>query len=68
MPYLTPDDPPASYVTITVEIPDDVIWYSLFFGALTELLNVLNFEQFGDLTPLETTQIWEDIIEAITIA
>ena len=64
MAYLTPDTPPTEYVSITLEIPDDTFWLALFFGALTELENTSNFEEFGDLTPEETALIWQDIIEA----
>lgn len=67
MPYLTPDDPPVAFVTITLEVPDDPGWLALFFGAITELHEAENFEQFGTLTPDETSQIWQDIIEAIVV-
>lgn len=67
MPYLTPDTPPAPFVTITIEVPDNPNWLALFFGALTELHEPDNFEEFGNLTPDETSDIWQDIIEAAVV-
>lgn len=37
-------------------IPDDEQWLALVSGALSELTNAYNFEQFGTATPVETAE------------
>ena len=67
MPYLTPDDPPPTNFQVSVDIPDHPNWLAVFFGALSELSNPENWEQFGDLTPDEISQIWDDIIQSVVV-
>lgn len=66
MPYLTPDSPPETTITVSVEIPESDDWRAILFGALAVLLFADNFEEFGDLTPQETADIWAGIFDNIT--
>lgn len=62
MPYLTPNSAPAnSFVCRRVFIPNNLDFLMLVNGALSELCFEYNFEQFGDLTPDETAQIFRDM-------
>lgn len=54
MPYLTPNAPPDQTVCRVIKIPADAAWLSIVDGALSELMKVYRFEQFGDYTPEQT--------------
>lgn len=56
MPYLTPNVMPSGTHCRTVLIPDDLDWLIIVNGALSELCNADNFEQFGSVTPDETAE------------
>jgi len=53
MPYLTLDEIPEGRLCRPLFIPDDPLWLALFGGALTELEQPYNYQQFGTLTPQE---------------
>ena len=62
--WLTPDNLPASR---TVEraffLPADPVILALVGGALTELINPDNWEQYGTATPEDTAEYFQAIIE-----
>lgn len=52
--WLTPNTAPTDYVCRRVFIPNDVDWIAIVCGALIELTNPNNFEQFGSAAPAQT--------------
>jgi len=62
MPYLTPQELPASDDCRSLSIPADSEWLALFGGALTELEKPYNWEFSGGLTIDETVQKMREII------
>lgn len=56
MPYLTPNIMPSGTFCRTVLIPDDLDWLLIVNGALSELCDPVNFEQFGSVTPDEAAE------------
>ena len=61
MPYLTPDTPADNYVCRGFRIPQELSQY--FTGAIRELLNLWNWEEFGTLTPEETVALFQIVID-----
>lgn len=54
MGFPTPNSVPDTTTCRTIQIPDDPLWFAIVNGALSELLDIRNFEQYGTLTPQET--------------
>jgi len=63
VPYLTPDTAPADTVCWTLVIPNAIDWLALVSGALLELGEAYNWEQFGTETPIVTAQIFRDMLD-----
>lgn len=61
MPYLTPNSLPSGTICRTVLIPDDLDWLLIVNGALSELCNADNFEQFGSVTPEEAAERFQQM-------
>lgn len=62
MPYLTPEPPPPNlFVVRRLRIPQQIDFLGLINGALNEMCNHWNYEQYGTLTPVETAEIMLDI-------
>lgn len=58
--WLTPEESSPSGMRLRrLFIPDDPEYLALVSGALSELLNVNNYEQFGAATPEEVVQIFQ---------
>lgn len=62
--FLTPDAPPDEFVCRVLRIPKDTRWLGLVSGALRVLEMQSVWEQYGDLTPEETAQIFKGIFQA----
>lgn len=62
MPWLTPDSIPESDTCRSLFIPADSVWLALVSGALTELAQSYNWQQFGALTVDETVAKMQEII------
>jgi len=62
--WLTPDSIPEDDDCRPLSIPADGYWLALFGGALTELTQKWNWQQFGALTVDETVAKMQQIIDA----
>jgi len=63
MPWLTPDEIPEDDVCRPLLIPASSVWLALVSGALTELTQKYNWQQFGALTVDETVAKMQEIID-----
>jgi len=63
MPWLTPDSIPEDDDCRPLSIPADSVWLALVSGALTELTQSYNWQQFGALTVQETVDKMQEILE-----
>jgi hypothetical protein len=67
MPYLTPDETSDTYAPFIVYMPVDETGIpifgalAIFKGALLELTESSNYEQFGTLTPDEIAAIFQTV-------
>lgn len=61
--FLTPDEPPDALLCRAFSLPNEARWLGTFIGALLDLTDEANWEQYGDLTPEEAAQAYADIIE-----
>jgi microcystin-dependent protein len=62
MPYLTPDAPaPGEHRFRTLRIPDTPEIMALVSGALSSLIFESNWQQFGNMTPEETAQMFKQM-------
>lgn len=57
MPWLTGDDNP-SLTSWVVFIPDSVTHQAAFLGALLDLADPENWEQYGTQTPEQEAKLW----------
>lgn len=64
MPYLTPDEIPEEGVCRPLLIPDDTAWLALVSGALTELTQPYNWEQFGAVTVEQAVERMQAMVDA----
>lgn len=64
MPWLTPDSIPEDDTCRPLSIPSDSIWLALVSGALTELTQKYNWQQFGSLTVDETVAKMQEIVDS----
>jgi len=64
MPWLTPDSIPEDDTCRPLSIPADSAWLALVSGALTELVQPYNWQQFGALTVQETIDRMQLILES----
>jgi len=56
MPYLTPDEIPATFLCRRLRIPDNQEIIGAVTGALNELCRARNWEEFGDISVNDITQ------------
>jgi len=69
MPYLTPDDAPASFAQFVIWLPVDaggvplVEFEAILAGALLTLTWSYNFEEFGSLTPAQTAAVFGSLYD-----
>lgn len=61
--WLTPDTPGAGFICRVLRIPNSVQCQAIVNGALDDLQNSWNFEQYGDLTPEQTAALFEAMYE-----
>lgn len=61
MGFPTPDSVPGTTLCRTIQIPDDPLWLAIVNGALSELLDLRNYEPYGLLTPEETALAFADM-------
>lgn len=65
--FLTPNTPPSGGVFyMHLRLPFSVEFRQLLKGALFELTQEQNWEQFGDMTPDEAAEYWSTIVATIT--
>ena len=64
MPYLTGDDTGAVVDCRTLGVPDDLYFRMALRGALLELTNPENWEQFGDQTPEQYAALADNMVMA----
>lgn len=64
MPYLTPDSIPANFQCGALQIPDNVLIIAAVSGALYDLTQEKNWEQFGAITPAEMAAAMSVMYEA----
>lgn len=61
--WLTPSSPiPAGYYCARVRVPNDTPWRSALNGALQELVEFWNWQEFGNLPPDVTVDILKPLI------
>lgn len=63
MPYLTPDTNPVDTICRVLFIPNDPDFIAIVNGALLTLTVPYNFEKYGALTPEQTAQRFEDMVD-----
>lgn len=61
--YLTPDAPASGFVCRTLRIPNGEEFLAAVNGALLELCNHWNWEQFGALSPVDTAALFFTMYE-----
>lgn len=66
--YLTPDDLPVEVLCLTLTIPYNHIFIAAFLGALYDLIDEANWQQFGSVTPAEAAAAALDVIDQATDA
>lgn len=66
MPYLTPDTIPLDRKCRRIRIPNDINILGAVTGALHELCQARNWEQFGDVTPDEISQAMLEMLSDLT--
>lgn len=68
MPYLTPNAAPDTMLVRRVRIPASPDWLGIFNGAIAQATLYWNFEQSGDVSPLDTAaaflRIYEDYLDS----
>lgn len=64
MGFPTPNSVPSDTICRTIQIPDDPLWLAIVNGALSELLDLRNYEPYGTLTPEETALAFADMFYA----
>lgn len=64
MPYLTPDEIPEDDACRPLFIPDSTAWLAIVSGALTELTQPYNWEEFGTLTVEQCVERMQEMIDA----
>ena len=63
MPWLTPDDIPAATRSRVLLIPDDRLILMAVNGALLDLANPDNWEQYGAVSPVDMAYAMLQMIE-----
>jgi microcystin-dependent protein len=61
--WLTPNTPSSGYVCFTLRIPNSEEFKAIVNGALLPLLSPYNFEQEGDLSPLDTAELFQQMYD-----
>ncbi len=59
--YLTPDNVPDERLCRSFSIPNDTAWLGTFMGALAPLLLEQAWRPYGELTPQECADEWQNI-------
>lgn len=68
MPWLTPNNAPDDFMPFIIYLPvdssDDIMveHAGILLGALLDLLNPSNFQQYGSQTPEDTAQVFDTVI------
>lgn len=63
MGFPTPNSVPLTTTCRTIQIPDDPLWFAIVNGALSELMDIRNYEPYGTLTPEETANAYADMFQ-----
>lgn len=61
--WLTPDTAPADNTCRVLFIPDDVGWLAIVAGAILELTNPYNFEDFGTASAQDTADKFQNMFD-----
>lgn len=61
--WLTPDVPPADTICRVLVLPADFDWLAIVSGAIVELTNPNNFEEFGTSTPEDTATVFTEMFD-----
>jgi microcystin-dependent protein len=56
--WLTPDLPPTEDICRVLVLPSDANWLAVLSGAIIELTNPANFEQFGSASPEDCATVF----------
>jgi len=64
MPYITGEDPGTDTTCRELNIPDDLYFIAAVSGALLELTNPANWEQFGSASPADYAALAETMLAA----
>jgi microcystin-dependent protein len=64
--WLTPDTPSTGYICRRLLIPHGIDFLAIVTGCLLQLTYPYYFEKFGDLTPVETSDLFRDMLEKFT--
>lgn len=60
--YLTPDIAPDASHCRTFQLPDDTLWLANFMGAIWDLADPQNWQKYGELSPEEAAESYQNII------
>jgi len=61
--WLTPDAPASGYICRLLRIPNSVECAAIVNGALDDLQNPGNFEEYGTLTPQQTADLFAQMFD-----
>jgi microcystin-dependent protein len=61
--WLTPNTPSSGYACFTLRIPNSEEFKAIVNGALLPLLSPYNFEEEGDLSPLDTAELFQQMYD-----
>ena len=59
--YVTPDQPPDSWVCQAVCFPVGQTWQALLAGALLELCDPAHFESVGGMSPEDAALVFQEV-------
>jgi len=57
--WVTPDSANTVTRNVTLRVPDDEYLYSCLVGCVLLLVEALNWEQVGDMTPAEVATLFD---------
>lgn len=61
--WITPDEAGTTTRLIELRVPDDTYLYSCLLGAVMLLIDALNWEEVGDLSTVETAELFAPTVE-----
>jgi len=64
VPWLTPDSIPEGSVCRPLFIPNSTEWLAILSGALTELTQEWNWEQYGSVTVPQAVERMQELVAA----